>query len=312
MERARAGVNRIENGVSRQSFKVTACIDWLDVVIETSRPSQHQHVQKVLIEITGAKLWVETLYKQVGNVGTAFRLRFHDVLANDHRKLLQTLGQLSTRYPFAVAPSITAIEVACDFRHKTASISETLAMTHRLQSSLFANGTKHRQFDPATRENRYLDRHGDRLDPNLNFRIGNKEDPFAWQVYYKQTDIQQPLPKDQWRARVEVTLQGSALHEYGINLLSDLQHFHFDKLAGLFRFRRPVVPETQADGDCFKLTAIKINRKLHDATPERGTHSFDKIGRRDKWRKTRAESRHLEADSELQGAVKGALRRLTV
>jgi len=305
-------VNRLETGVSRKSFKVTACIDWLDVVIATLRPSQHQHVQDALRKITGAKLWVETLDKQPGNVGTTFRLRFHDVLANDHQKLQQALDELSLRYPFASAPSITAVEVACDFRHKTGSIPDTLAMTHRLQSSLFAYGTKHRQFDPATRENRYLDRHGDRLDPNLNFRIGNKEDPFAWQVYYKQTDNQQSLPKDQWRARVEVTLQGSALHEYGLNFLSDLQNFSFDKLAGLFRFRRPVAPEKQADGDRFKLTAIKINRKLHDATPERGMHSFDTVGRRDKWRKTRAESRHLEADSELQEAVKGALRRLTL
>jgi hypothetical protein len=306
-------VNRTETGVSRQSFKVTACIDWLDVVINTSRPSQHQHVQEVLREITGGKLWVETLDKQAGNVGKAFRLRFHDVLANDHQKLQQTLEELSTRYPIAAAPSITAVEVACDFRHKTGSIPDTLAMTHRLQSSLFADGTKHRQFDPITAQNRYLDQYGDRLDPNLNFRIGNKEDPFSWQIYLKSTDNnKQSIPETQWRARVEVTLQGSALHEYGLNLLSDLQNFSFDKLAGLFRFRRPVAPEKQADGDRFKLTAIKINRKLHDATPERGMHSFDKVGRRDKWRKTRAESRHLEADSELQDAVKGALRRLTL
>ncbi|MHC8315732.1 hypothetical protein [Pseudomonas sp. LB3P31] len=298
--------------VNRKSFKVTACIDWLDVVVETSRPTQHHHLQEALREITRTTLWVKALDKQAGNVGTVFRVRFHDVLANDYTKLDHTMGELSLRYPFVALPKITAVEVACDFRHKTGSIPEMLAMTHRLQSSLFADVTKHRQFDPATWENRYLDRHGDRLDPNLNFRIGNKEDPFAWQVYYKQTDNQKPLAKDQWRARVEVTLQGSALHEYGMNLLSDLQHFHFDKLAGLFRFRRPVAPEKQADGDRFKLSAIKINRKLHDATPERGMHSFDKVGQRDKWRKMRAESRHLEADSELQGAVKGALRRLSL
>ncbi|XVJ46296.1 hypothetical protein ACDZ94_17395 [Pseudomonas sp. UBT] len=306
-------MNRTATGASRQSFKVAACIDWLDVVIETSRPSQHQHVQEVLREITGGKLWVETINKQAGNVGTAFRLRFHDVLANDHQKLQQTLEELSADYPFVSAPSITAVEVACDFRHKTGSIPETLAMTYRLQSSLFADGTKHRQFDPITAQNRYLDHYGDRLDPNLNFRIGNKEDPVSWQIYLKSTDNnKQSIPEAQWRARVEVTLQGLALHEYELNLLSDLQSFSFDKLAGLFRFRRPVVPEKQAGGDLFKLAAIKINRKLHDATPERGIHSFDKVGRRDKWRKTRAESRHLEADSELQGAVKGALRRLTL
>ncbi|WP_150788141.1 hypothetical protein [Pseudomonas fluorescens] len=299
-------------GVSRKSFKATACVDWLDVVIATSKPSQHQHVQDALKEITGTKLWVEVLDKQAGNAGTTFRLRFHDVLANDFKKLQRTLDELSTRYPFVAAPSIAAVEVACDFRHKTGSIPETLAMTHRLQSSLFAAGAKPRQFDPATGKNRYLDHLGDRLDPNLNFRIGNKDDAFSWQCYFKRTDNQQPLPEDQWRARVEVTLQGSAPQEFGLNLLSDLQHFRFDKLAGLFRFRRPVAPEKQADGDLFKLTAININRELHDATPERGMHSFDAVGRRDKSRKIRAVSSHLEADDELRNAVKGALRRLTL
>lgn len=299
--------------VSRTNFKVTACVDWLDVLVKTSRPTQHHHIQKALKVATGiasATFYVETLDKQAGSVGTVFRVRFHDV--EDYAKLAHALDELSLQYPFVDPPKITAIEVACDFRHKTGSIPETLAMTHRLQSSLFADGTKHRQFEPTTWENRYLDRSGDRLDPNLNFRVGNKDDPFSWQCYFKRTDNQQSLPENQWRARVEVTLQGSALHEYGLSLLSDLQRFSFDKLAGLFRFRRPVAPEKQADGDRFKLAAIKINRKLHDATPERGMHSFDAVGRRDKWRKMRAVSSHLEADSELQGAVKGALRRLTL
>jgi hypothetical protein len=299
-------------GVSRKTFKVSACIDWLDVVIATSRPSQHLHVQEALREITGTTLWVEALDKQAGNVGTVFRLRFHDVLANDHQKLQRTLGELSTRYPFASAPGIAAIEVACDFQHKAGSIPEPLAMTHRLQSSLFADGAKHRQYDPSTGKTLFLDRAGDRLDPNMNFYIANVDDPVMWHAYFKQTDKKQSLPEDQWRARVEVTLKGSALQEYGLNLLSDLQHFRFNKLAGLFRFRRPVVPEKQADGDRFKLTAIKINRELHDATPERSMHSFDAVGRRDKCRKMRAVSSHLEADQELRDAVKGALRRLTL
>lgn len=217
------------------------------------------------------------------------------------------LDELRMRYPFVALPKITAIEVACDFQHKAGSIPETLAMTHRLQSSLFADGTKHRQFDPATGKNRYLDHLGDRLDPNLNFRIGNKVDPLSWQCYFKRVDKQQPLSEDQWRARVEVTLQGAAPQENGLNLLSDLEHFRFDKLAGLFRFRDPKAPEQMAGGDLFKLTAIKINRELHDATPERGIHIFHTVGRRDKFRKVRAESSHLQADDELRNAVKDAL-----
>lgn len=300
--------------VSRKSFKVTACIDWLDVVVKTSRPTQHHHLQETLrtsgTGTAGTKFWVETLDKQAGSVGTAFRIRFHDV--DDYAKLANTLDELSARYPFVAQPKITAIEVACDFRHKMGSIPGTLAMTLRLQSSLYADGTKHRQYDPAIGQNRYLDHHGDRLDPNLNFRIGNKGDAVSWQIYFKRVNKNQLLPEDQWRARVEVTLQGPAPQKYGLNLLSDLQAFRFDKLAGLFRFRRPIEPELMAGGDLFRLTAIKINREIKDATPERGVHSFDAIGRRDKFRKTRAESSHIEADDELRNAVKGALRRLTL
>lgn len=260
----------------------------------------------------GATLWVEALDKQAGSVGTVFRVRFQDVV--DYAELTHALDELSLRYPFVAPPKLSSIEVSCDFRHKTGSIPETLAMTHRLQSSLYADGTKHRQFDPSPGiyQNRYLDRRGDRLDPNLNFRIGNKNDPISWQCYFKRGDKNQPLPEDQWRARVEVTLRGPAPQEYGLNLLSDLQHFRFDKLAGLFRFRRPIAPEQMAGGDLFKLMAIKINRELHDATPDRGIHSFDTVGRRDKSRKIRAVSSHLQADDELRNAVKGALRRLTL
>lgn len=259
-----------------------------------------------------ATLWIEALDKQAGGVGTVFRVRFQDV--DDYTQLALSLENLSLRYPFVTPPKISSIEVACDFRHKTGSVVDTLAMTHRLQSSLYADGTKPRQFDPSPGiyQNRYLDCHGDRLDPNLNFRIGNKNDPLSWQCYFKKVDKKLPLPEDQWRARVEVTLRGPAPQEYGLNLLSDLQHFRFDKLASLFRFRYPIPPEQMAAGDLFRLTAIKINRELHDATPDRGIHSFATIGRRDKFRKTRATSSHLQADEELRNAVKGALRRLVL
>lgn len=189
---------------------------------------------------------------------------------------------------------------------------ETLAMTQRLQSSLYADGTKHRQYDPAIEQNRYLDHHGDRLDPNLNFRTGNRGDPLSWQCYFKRTDNQKALPEHQWRGRVEVTLQGPAPQAYGLYLLSDVQHFRFEKLGGLLRFRRPRAPEEMAGADLFRLTAIQINRQLHDVTSGRGIQSFDLIGRRDKFRKISALSAHLEADEEMRNAIKGALCRLSL
>jgi hypothetical protein len=218
-----------------------------------------------------------------------------------------------TRYPLANEPEIAAIEVACDFLH-TGEMQErdasTIEMTYRLQSSLLTDGNSPRQFDPQVWDNRFMDMHGARLDPLLNYREGNKEDDVSWQCYWKRTDNKQPLPPNEWRARVEVTLKGNALKSTGLVKLADLDGYKFTDLARFFRFRTPITPEAQAKGDRFKLAAITINRRLKDATPERGLHSFRSVGQRDRWRQPRRESSHLQADQELQGAVKDALRRL--
>lgn len=306
-------MNYSAHPVSRRAFKAQACIDWLALVVTTTRPTQFQHIQATLRELCGSILWVEALDAQDGGVATTFSITFPDHLANSCHIIQGWLDALSARYPFAGMPTIRAIEVACDFRHKAGSARDTLAMTHRLQSSLFAPaGTKPRQFDPIISGNRYLDNEGARINPEWNFRIGNEWDYLSWQAYFKRTDATQALPKSQWRARVEVTLRGDALRRYELNSLDDIARFRFDRLTGLFRFRRPIDPNRLASGDLYKLTAIIANRRVHDATPERGIHSFDRVGRKDyRWRNTtRAESRHLEPDHELQDAVKGALKRL--
>lgn len=303
--------------ISRKAFKAKSCIDWLDVTIHTSRPTQFQHLQAALEKVAGKTLWVEAMDEREGNVATMFKIRFQDDLANNVSKLQRKLDRLSKDYPFVTEPVISGIEVACDFMHKgepSRRIRDTLAMTYRLQSSLFAPGGNPRQFDPEVQgkgANRFM-AEGMRLDPGLNFRIGNKWDDVSWQVYFKCVDKMKSISQSKWRARVEVTLKGEALKDIGLNCLSDLQGYKFEKLTQFFRFRRPVEPLVQAKGDRYKHLAITVNRRLHDATAERGIHSFNTIGRRDKWRKTRVESRHIEPDHELQDAVKGALRRLSL
>ncbi|MDP2882484.1 MAG: hypothetical protein Q8N89_12970 [Azonexus sp.] len=327
--------------VSRKAFKATACIDRLYVEICTSRHTQFQWIQDWLEAETGIVHFVEPIDKQEdkGNIATTFRIWFHDDLANDAKELQCIFLDLAMTYPLVTAPRIVAIEVACDFRHKQQSVKELLAFNHRVQSSffvgdkvggvavgkLFSRGLKHRQFDPAlidtpTKGNRYLDLAGNRINPEFNLRVGNKDDDLSWQIYFKQHDRikvvgdEQPkLDKEDWRVRIETTIQGKALTTLGLVTLDDLRRFRFDKLAHLFRFRRPVAPESLATaGDWYKFEVTNINliRKLNDATPARGMHSFDCIGRHTKNRKWRAESRHIEPDDELQNAVKGALKRL--
>ncbi|EHY05559.1 hypothetical protein ACIQPM_000937 [Escherichia coli] len=326
----------------RKFFKVSAGIDWLDLKISLSRLTQHRYVQEELLKITGLKLWVEPCGLRISkltsceprpdnNVKTwvkpiisstndTFRIRFRDLLVKHCGKLEAALNQLQNRFPFACEPQIVGIEVFCDFRHKIRSITATNAMTYRLQSSLFSPGTKVRQYNPVTRRNVFLDVQGARINPEWNLRTGNKWDNISWQVYHKCTDNGQKLPVEEQRARVEVTLKGAALTHYSLHRLNDMQRFRFETLTQLFKFRKPLEPEMMADGDLFRLTAINAVRKVNDATAERGLHSFNNIGRRDKrsWmmlnsdKRLRKESSHLAVVSDLQNAVKGALRRLHV
>lgn len=325
--------------VSRKAFKATACIDRLYVEICTSRHTQFQWIQDWLEAETGIVHFVEPIDKQEdkGNIATTFRIWFHDDLANDAKELQRIFRDLVMTYPLVTVPRIVAIEVACDFYHKRQSVNESLAFTRRLQTSffvgdkvggvdageLFAKGLKHRQFEPAINANCYLDHEGDRINPELNFRAGSTWDDISWQIYFKQydrikdvNDDQPKLPKKKWRVRVETTIQGEALRTLGLVTLDDLQRFRYDRLAHLFRFRRAIAPEklaTAGDWYRFEVANISLLRKLNDASPARGIHSFDAIGRRTRNKKackTRVESRHIEPDNELQNAVKGALKRL--
>ena len=303
-------------------FRRKACVDWLDVRLRTSRPTQFQHVQSALDATGAGKLYVDPIDPGPGGVADTFVVRVTDRLANNYAALSKALAEFSARYPLAHAPELVAIEVACDFLHtgEVERDASTIEMTRRLQSSLLTDCgddddfRQHpRRFDPVAGKYRRLDEDKDlRLDPHFTYRIGNDWDDVSWRVYWKRTDKEQPLPPNEWRARVEVTLQGDALRGVGLVKLADLDGYKFTNITGFFRFRTPIDPETQAKGDRFKLTAITINRRLKNATPARGLHSFRSIGRHDKKGRRRSESSHLQADDELQRAVKDALRRLKV
>ena len=325
----------------RKSFKVSAGIDWLDIKVSLSKRTQHRFIQYELHKLTWLKLWVEPcglriskltscelrpgnnvkpwLKPMISSTNDVFRIRFRDLMVKHCGKLETALKSLQNRFPFVHEPQIVGVEVFCDFRHKQRSVSATRAMTYRLQTSLFSNGTRPRQFNPTSWKNVYLFP-GTRITPYRNFRTGNKWDNISWQVYHKRTDNGQKLAVEEQRARVEVTLKGAALTHYSLHRLSDMQRFRFETLTHLFKFRKPIEPEMMANGDMFRFTAINAVRKVNDATAERGLHSFDNIGRRDKrsWmmvngdKRLRKESSHLAVVNDLQNAVKGALRRLHV
>lgn len=306
--------------ISTKLFKAKACIDWLELEITTTRPTQFRYIKSALDQATGCSTHPEPLDAGAGKVATRFKVRFYDGLANSVQALKEALDGVALSYPLRTPPKVLALELACDFSHKGTPArreADTLAMTQRLQTSLHAEATKPRQFIPDATgktkgQNRFLDMPGVRMDPRFNYRIGNTHDDVSWQAYFKCVDKQAPIPKSHWRARVEVTLQGLALATFGITNLDELAAFSFERMAPLFRFRRPTDPTKQARGNLFIREAIQANRRLNDATHERGMHSFMTLGRHDRFRKLRKESSHIEPDKELQERVRGALKRLSV
>ena len=53
-------------------FRRTACVDWLDVRLQIARPTQFQHVQTALKEISGYRLYVAPVFPKAGNVSDTF------------------------------------------------------------------------------------------------------------------------------------------------------------------------------------------------------------------------------------------------
>jgi hypothetical protein len=264
--------------ISVKLFKAKACIDWLELEITTTRPTQFRYIKSALDKATVCSTHPEPLDAGAGDVATRFKVRFYDDMANSMRALRAALDTLALSYPLKTPPTVLALELACDLSHKGTPArreADTLAMTHRLQTSLHAEATKPRQFIPDTTgktkgQNRFLDMPGVRMDPRYNYRIGNTHDDVSWQAYFKCVDKQAPIPENEWRARVEVTLRGLALTAFGITNLDDLASFSFERMACLFRFRRPIDPTKQARGNLFIREAIQANRRMNDATHERG------------------------------------------
>lgn len=294
-----------------KQFRAKAVIDWLDVEILTERPTQHQHIRKALKNITGInRWWAGAIDMQPGDVTDTFHIRFHDELANNYQQLCAVLDALSRRFPFAAEPTISGIEVSCDFRHKQQSVDATRTLTYRMQTSLFATGTNHRQYNGDNNSNQFLDKPGNRINPAYNLRIGNEDDDISWQCYHKRIDKKQPLPIDQQRARVEVTLQGDALQQHGFGLLSELPNFRFETLSSLFTFRRPIPSEMMHKNNPFEQRLMAWVRACKDITAARGLQTFRTLGLRDNKGRKRAESSHLTADKELSNRVRAALRNL--
>lgn len=231
------------------SYTCRAVLDWTKIEVELERPTQLQHIRRVIENATGQSVWVKPVERNPGGVDTRFRLTLQEPTLKEicnHRALLDhTFGLVSD-------PLIAGLEVSVDFYPRNpddiargrlvAVLSRHLApkrdvLSQRLDNPRFAWGTgrtKTRRAwiapSAATTGEIIRDVHGDRMIPyDATFYLGAKSSALSWRVMdkvldrqNKQTGTARYLPDNEKRARVEVTLYQSELAKRGIRSIDGL------------------------------------------------------------------------------------------
>ncbi|SNS11965.1 hypothetical protein SAMN06265795_101110 [Noviherbaspirillum humi] len=327
----------------RSRYRTEAVIDWIQLDVRTTQPTQPRWIWENLQRITGTNATrTEAINPGAGGVATNFRITLYDAQANSYSELRRIVSAL----PLAQEPTVTGLEISLDFyaRPEDGDPNAVTEMVRRLQAGIAAYGKDARQFDPslkdtATMGNVFLS--GDdpeptiytrrlKIDPHHNLRIGSKGNQISYQVYYKRTDGNwggdsgnRDLPIAEHRARAEFTLRGDELAKHGIVRLDDLDGYRFQRLAELLHFRRlrSIDELTQGRLEIMQLmqlmlVAARKGRAEAVCTYPLGRLAYGTDARTGKPRdggkpKELRHSRHTVADEELNRIVRAKLATLS-
>lgn len=159
------------------------------------------------------------------------------------RSVAHAVEVLSRAYPLAEQPKVIGIEVTFDAYSKGASRDEMVRLTahmykfltdpvsdnHRTYHDYKGSGDGISTFEALVKE----------LSGGRQIGIGDSVDDRYQHLYFKTTDsvregVAAPLPVEQHRARLEITLRGAALP---IQTLEEWESFDFRSLTSHFNFR---------------------------------------------------------------------------
>jgi len=324
---------QFKNSAVRSEYKAEAVIDWIKIIITTSKVTQFQHLQSKLRRILdlpddAADIYIEPIDAGAGSTSNRFEITFHDQVANSWHALTRTLSQLAERFSFSKQPEVSAIEIALDFYCRDTNNTGLTDLTQRLQTSLAGiatRGNNPRQYDFWNKRNVFLTAES-LIDPTMNLRTGDKQDLISWQVYRKTTDKNGlSLDSSQHRARAEFTLKGALLakyagHENTTFTLADLGNFDFVKLAGLLHFRRlkPTLEIVAGKNKYFKYAISKLAKQVRHSMLlyPLGYFAYRRDPRTNQPRnkgmhETLQHSRHSIADDDLNKTVRVKFGNLT-
>lgn len=224
-----------------------AAVDWVALQIQLSKRSNFMEVRDELRDALQLpdheKLYVEALDETSGRSASLFLFRIQDPIQG--QKLDQVAARLRQRFDLN-SIQVVGIEIAFDTYCTGASVRELAEIAaDRYRFLTTAPGDDWYFYRRTGEGRRYINDDteiGQRRDLVKCFAEGwqltdrNSQDaPVRFHAYVKTTDRGRDLLPHAYRARLEITLQGSALP---CTTVEELKHFDFAELAKHFKFRR--------------------------------------------------------------------------
>ena len=260
--------------LSRYGFQ--AVIDWLEVEVEITRPTQFRYLQEELRAFFPRTCYVESVAPSAGDVSAQFTIRIQEPKSAVH--VQNSLEALTGGYRLVGQPILREIEVSVDASPSVPNDLDRALMLGVMNRTIFTKldviGSDRARprfcleegaapiFSLQTSRlqerkiGKWLVATEDMAAPmDATFNLGALGGPALIKVMDKVVDQQnrkagtfKTLADVEKRVRIEVTLKCRELEKLGLYHLEDLRDFSFAALQGsYFQFKLPTFEATDAN-----------------------------------------------------------------
>lgn len=295
--------------MSQGTFTCKTVVDWVELEIQLADRSNFMTVQNALQKALrlpeGAMPYVKALDETNGRSASIFRFRIYDPIRMV--KIDQILSELQQRFVFDI-PKVAAIEIAFDTYCKGVNVRDLAEIAADRYRFLTASPGKKWYFYRNAGEGRHY------IEGLFNHREVVRYFAEGWQLtdqnakdvdvryhaYVKTRDDGRPLPLDDYRARLEITLQGAACP---CATVEELKQLKFTQLAKHFQYRcfAPDTPPAVKVALAWSKDQLGLKGKYRRGVPH-------KPGRYSGIREYR---RFMDGDRQLNETVYQRLRKMT-
>ena len=292
-----------------------AVVDWVCFVVQLNKASNGGHLHKRFRSLGVSR--VEPIDKGAGAAARSFEIRLQN--PDGYETIAKIVNELEESYGLVSPPTLKGVEVSIDFYNPYADMGALRIMTERLMNTIVPPVIVNPRLIGATKaEQCQLPARGG-VDSAKTLYIGDRHDQLLWRVYLKQTDqteindngvkVPKQLPPNEYRARAEVRIQGEALKQIGLEQVSDLKDFPFQRIhaRGWFKF-------AQRKNQFDPILTNEYSRAAGAAIGIDGSAPacvVNRFGRKDKRGRRRLLSKHLKTDQQLTEQSRMALLSLT-